>query len=156
MSKKGVIQAGGTKEAPLAVVGSSRSDIPLHDRTRDKRYTPNDAEYQQYSELIKGFFQKFTRWQEILAADECKEGEGLYRGFSVLRSENGLSIVPGWRLEKGDPKEKDEVLYLSSFTGDLEYVPSIQFTIRPGQAGKHLFTGADNQPVERVRSEEHT
>src|SRR5437016_8789408 len=62
MPKKRVVQAGGKKEAPLAVVGSSGLGS---NQQREQTFTPEDAEFQYYKELLSGFFDTLTKWQNI-------------------------------------------------------------------------------------------
>ncbi len=142
-------QVGGRKETPLAGVGCSGLGSG---EQHDQIFTPEDAEYQLYSELLKGFFEKFTRWKDILAADECQENEKI-RGFSVIRSANGLSVKPGNSWVGDDPPDK--ILQVRNITelNDPEHgCYQEKFIIRPGQlARKHLLIDPDGKPLEEVR-----
>src|SRR5437764_4860566 len=92
-------QSGRNKETPLP---SGNFAIPQHEQF----FTPNDAEYQSYIKLVAGFFEKFFRWKELLAADEYKTSGEYFQECTVLLSENGSSIRPGL-LSKAN---KDEIL----------------------------------------------
>jgi hypothetical protein len=141
---------GRKEETPLEIAGSS---ILGSDQQREHVFTPEEAEYQRYSELLRGFFEKFFRWQEILAADECQTLVG-HRGFSVYRSEIGSIIRPGWSLEETDDfKDQNEILRIDSQMVSLR---TIQFNIRPMQAGRHLLTDPeDHRALDNVDVELH-
>src|SRR5436305_15027310 len=86
------IQTRGRKEAQLAI--NEGIVIP---QQQPQVYTPDNAEFHYYQELLKVFFEKLTRWKELLAADEYLDDkiDRRLRGFSVFRSAEGLTIKRG-------------------------------------------------------------
>src|SRR5260221_6315264 len=90
------------RDASLAVTGNHQG---LYKQPYQKNLTSEDAEYEGYTQLFKGFFEKFTRWGDILSAKGYHEGIGR-GGFSVFRSGNGHIIQPGTTLIKDDPSDK--------------------------------------------------
>src|SRR5260370_13136396 len=143
-------QVGGRKEAPLAVVGSNELDSS---QQHEKILTPEDAEYLRYSELLQGFFQKITRWLKIAQAEKY-QGDERERVFSVIRSDNTLSIKTGTTWIGDDTPDK--VLQVRSHTYLDINVPEFkalgeEFLIRPGQAEKQLLVDPeDGKPLEEI------
>ena len=141
-------QIGGRKEAPLAIVGTSNLGLQSQ---QEQVYTPNDPEYHNYQTLLRGYFEKFTRWQEILTAEECQEND-LWRGFSVFRSDDGLFIKPGTTWVGDDPPNKILQVRVHSYIDDPKRERfGKEYIIRSGQEGKHLLIDPDGEPLEMVR-----
>ncbi len=152
MTPRKTHQLGGRKEAPLAIVGSDDSDI-VQQPSHSQFFTPEDAAYDYYQELFKGFFEKFTRWKEILAAEEYEEGKEERRGFSVFRSNSGLSIQAGTTRVRDDPPDKILEVRNHTYLNKTEPIIALgeQFLIRPGQAGRHLLVDPeDGRSLEEV------
>src|SRR5437588_10313426 len=87
-------QVGGRKEAQLARVGRE-SQGP--DQTRV--YVPTDTEYAYYNELLRGYFEKLTRWQDIFKefqenTSRHPENELYASSFLVIETPNGRAIRP--------------------------------------------------------------
>src|SRR4051794_4360498 len=82
-------QVGGRKEAPLVIVGSN---YVAGDQAHTRNLTPEDIEYEGYTQLFRGFFEKFTRWREMLQEKEYQRGER-WREFNVLASPNGHPYI---------------------------------------------------------------
>ena len=151
-------QTGSRKEAQPGIVSSV---VLGSEELHEKILTPEDAEYHRYSELLKGFFEKIIRWQEILKAKEYIEKSYDYwqkdniRGFSVFLSDNGPTIIPGNTMESNDPPNK--ILQMRSIIGlnhpeQGEYQE--KFIIRPGRvAGKNLLVDPDGKQLQAVEIE---
>ncbi len=128
----GYVERGGYRpqrfEAPPTDPGGPGRRIPLGgdnsrrlpDVAKGVVLTPVDAEYQRYSELLNGFFEKLGRWQNILLKDGFKRywGGVIVEGkrynsssFGVFRTHNGeLSIAPHpplapYIVEYGNPMD---------------------------------------------------
>ncbi|HVB23829.1 MAG TPA: hypothetical protein VNG51_17970 [Ktedonobacteraceae bacterium] len=114
-------------------------------------YAPTDAEFQRYCELLGGFFEKFTRWQEILQVKGKKDYEWLE--LSILRSGNDFSIVPGTSVAKDDlPNKILELRQRIDYSDpDIGHFGA-SFFIRPGSAGEQLLTDQEDEtPLESVK-----
>jgi hypothetical protein len=153
MSKR-QIQVRGRKEAPQAVVGSSRL---ARSSQYEQTFIKEDNEYQSYKELLNGFLEKFTRWQTILDADTSqRKYEGGTRGFSVFCSGNDFSIVFNTvfatTMARYDPPDKTlEVADRTDFDYPEHGVFGESFFIRPGLAWKDLLVDPrDGEPLEKV------
>jgi hypothetical protein len=137
----------GEAEAPFGAGGGSGSF--RNGQQENSPIVPSQPEHQRYSELLKGYFEKFTRWKEILNAEEYKMREEGRRRFDVCSSPTGSYIAPAML---DDPR--DRILEVGSRT-ELN-VPehglfSERFIIRPGQAGKHLLVDPeDGKPLVEV------
>jgi hypothetical protein len=165
MPKKQVIQVGGSKEAaPLAIGGNG--DVG-HQSPQERIFTPEDAEFQRYSDLLKGFLGIAARWQEIFRQEQYRTrdkgndpqgGESYRSGFEVLQTPQGLIIAH----VVGDPHNSrkapaNRVLYAES---DNLLVPpdedgnyggkEVHMLFRAGQAGKQLFVDPEGEPLDRV------
>jgi len=146
-------QVGRKKEAPLEVVGSSGSK----ENEYKKVLTPEDAEYVHYTDLLKGFFQKFARWKEILSAEEYQRNDKK-RGFDIFSSSHGTYITP-IEDKSTSPTDFDtqpgRILRVSSMKG-LDIPKHNLFTedffIFPGAEGRqHFLDPEDSKPLEEIR-----
>ena len=147
-------QEGGSTEAPLAIVGS----IGLGRNQQDEPsfFTPEDAEFQRYSELIQGFFEKFARWKEISMADEYQikleedKDYNFIRGqaFDVLSSLHGPYIKP----ISNNPPDRLLSMEIKSEKPDPQHGSFLEeFIVKPGQAGRQLLVDPeDHTPLEHV------
>lgn len=141
---QGEKQVGGGKEA-----GLGSSGVALNQQYA-RIYTPDNPEFHYYAELLRGFFEKLSRWQEILDQFEERR-DNMWRRFSVYITASGLTFSPGMAW-LGDYPPK--VLRVSNNTRG--YYPEARigisdFLIRPGRAGKYLFTDPeDGKPLEVV------
>jgi hypothetical protein len=151
----------GRKEAPLVVVGSHKVG---DDQQREQTILFNDAEYTSYTKLLKSFFNKLSRWQEIFD-DNSKSythqpflfigALERYRNFDVVQTPTGDlafgSIDPDQVYGKETPTE---VIHMSrNIMGDdpkhNEYYRI--FSSRPGLVGKHLFVDPDGKPLQEIK-----
>lgn len=124
----------------------------IHERTEyEHTFTSPDSEYYRYRELLSTFFEKFTRWKQILAADEYAEYVPYVRwhGFSIFRADNGPVIRAGTSRYKDRPREDDPDKILEISRDDNKFRPDNydSFDILPGPAGKHLLGEALSCPV---------
>jgi hypothetical protein len=81
MPQKRLIQIGGSKETPLAVVGSRSSGLNGYPQ-REQIFTSKDAEYQYYNKLLSSFFDMLTRWQDIFG----QYARPSYNSYDMFRS----------------------------------------------------------------------
>lgn len=155
MAKRKTQQVGGKKEVPIAVVDRSGGGQEQHRQV----CTPKDAEFQRYSELLKGFFEKFTRWQAVLKTDVYEDKERYMNCFlheetwagSVFRVDTDLIMTPATSLEEDDPQNK--ILQIrSEYMETAPEVFNTEFLIRPAPAGKQLlFDPKDGMPLTEIR-----
>src|SRR5437868_5449945 len=81
-------QVGRRKEAPLAVVGSNTVQ-------EEKPISYQEKLVVYYRELLRGFFNKFDRWQAITDVEGYKVDKER-RKLEVFATSNGLHIAqPG-------------------------------------------------------------
>ncbi len=139
---------GREEEASLAIVGSSLVDDPQQE---EQIFISKKAEYQRYSELLKVFFEKLTRWHEIFIT----EGHNELRAFPwswlrVKSSANGFVIDPDMEYEY--PYPPDTILeagYNNLNTSEIGN--NYHYWFRPGEAGRNFFVDPDGKSLTQVR-----
>jgi hypothetical protein len=153
-------QVGGRKEAPLAIVGSQTSS----NAQQEQIYTPNNAEYHRYIKLLDGFFEKLTRWQDMLqpyVKPWERWGEN-FIAFSILHTSHGFIISPEHTFNptynvtpEDDPPNK--VLQIAGEYREISDYPDpaingkhVDFTIEPGPAGEQLLINPEGKPINQV------
>lgn len=154
MSSKKKLQ-GGRKEAPLEVVGSN--DVAP---SQDTSPTTEEKEQQSYRDLLNGFFEKLTRWQEIHEDKKYhRNSDDKFSDFEVLQTSQGLTISP---LNENSPLEKDakwgkvppnRVLVMTraiNIDDPERHVFNREFIVRPGQAGEHLLVDSEGRPLNKI------
>jgi len=143
------IYIGKGAEAAVTVVG--RSGL-VGDPQRVRVFTSDNPEYIRYSELLAGYMEKLTRWQEILNTDQCESSPVGYRGFDVLVSDSG-STIHGDKLRRpSDPQDK-VLLYMrnrASVPAPGYGNPHAKFVVQPRPAGEHLLTDLEDNKTLRM------
>lgn len=163
MPDKPVLPVGGTKEAPLRVVGGSGI---APDQKHTGIYTPDSPEFHYYTELLGGFFERLGGWNEIL--DETARWRGWasneYSDFEVQRRPEGSIILPRERLS---PLDRDAIVghehvplnrvivmtrnIILNKTYPKAALHKTKFSIRPGKAGEHLLTDpVDGKTIDEI------
>jgi hypothetical protein len=149
---------GSRKEAQLAIVEESA----VAQRSPQKQvYTPEDAEFDHFSKLLTGFFEKISRWQETAQTQGYTYFDN--SDFSVFRSGNGFIIAPGTSLSdlfirEKQPNPQDRILDVSIVVSERPLPlflthpqpTDIDVFIWPGEAGKQLFTDPEGKPLKDV------
>src|SRR6266700_3108589 len=105
------IQVGGRKEVRLAVVESSG----LAQEQQRQVFTPEDAVYQRYSELISGYLEKVARWHAIF-----QEEQYIFHQQPFQPSEFNADIVTEELESRFEVVQTHEGLVIGITKGDLE------------------------------------
>ena len=150
-------QTGRSQNAPLDRAGSE-----LHGSDQKKIYVLTDAEYEYYTELIQGYFEKLTRWWNIAKAFEKAlprdpgreyppDYESYDSGFIVVQTPDGLAISPEPPSLTMFPKNPDLVLHTWAPRARESNISENHFTshitLQPGLAGENLLIDAENARI---------
>ena len=139
MAKKQVIQVGGTKEAPLAIVGGDAVSEQEEDASYDRP--------RQIRELWGGFLVKFIKWQAVID-EEGYEVEKGKRGLEVFVTPNGLHIAKPGETHKPE----DKLMEMRSERQDEgESGHRLMLTAKPGPAGEKVFIDLDGMPIKEAK-----
>src|SRR6266480_80669 len=95
-------QVGGGKEADLL----ARVGREPQGSDQARVYVPTDTEYAYYNELLRGYFEKLTRWQDIFK--EFQEDISRHPEYELYASNFLIIETPDGRAIRPDPRDTYE------------------------------------------------